>query len=166
MKRILKLGQKGVTLVEMLIVMGLLSIFLLIITTIFTSTLDVQNQTDAYSAVLSDGRFIMARINYDIAISTTITTPTTLGVTSSSLVLTTATNSYTYALNGGNLQLTDNTGSANLNSSGTVVSNLSFTKLGNTGGKNTTRYTFTLTSTSKHSGTTDSQTFTSTAGRR
>lgn len=166
MMKLRQIGQKGVTLVEMLIVMGLLSIFLLVMTTIFTSTLDVQNQSNTYSSVLSDGRFIMARINYDIAISTTITTPTTLGVTSTSLVLTTATNSFTYALSGGNLQLTDNTGTANLNSSGTVVSNLSFTKLGNTGGKNTTRYTFTLTSTSKHDGTTDSQTFTSTAGRR
>lgn len=160
------IGQKGVTLVEMLIVMGLLAVFLLIMTTIFTSTLDIQNQSAGYSAVVSDGRFIMARINYDIAQSASITSPTTLGVTSASLVMTTSTNSYTYALNGGNLQLTDNTGSANLNSSGTTVSNLSFTKLGNAGGKNTTRYTFTLTSTAKHSGTTDSQTFTSVAGRR
>lgn len=166
MMKLRQIGQRGTTLVEMLIVMGLLAIFLLVMTTIFTSTLDVQNQSNTYSSVLSDGRFIMARINYDIATSTSITTPSTLGVTSSSLVLTTATNSYTYALSGGNLQLTDNTGSANLNSSGTVVSNLSFTKLGNAGGKNTTRYTFTLTSTSKHSGATDSQTFTSTAGRR
>lgn len=165
MRRIRQLGQKGVTLVEMLIVMGLLTIFLLIITTIFTSTLDVQNQTDAYSAVLSEGRVIMARINFDVARSTAITTPTTLGVTSASLVLTTATNSYTYGLSGGNLQLTDTTGSANLNS-GTVVSNLSFTKLGNTSGKNTIRYTFTLTSTTKHTGQPDSQTFTSTVGRR
>ena len=166
MMRILKLGQKGVTLVEMLIVMGLLAIFLLIMTTIFTSTLDVQNQTDAYSSVLSDGRFIMARINYDIAISTGISSPTGLGVTSTTLALVTATNSYTYALSGGNLQLTDSSGTANLNSGGTVVSGLSFTKLGNTGGKNTTRYTFTLTSTAKHAGTTDTQTFTTTAGRR
>jgi hypothetical protein len=166
MMRLRKLGQRGVTFVELLLVMGLLSIFLVVLTSIFTATLDVQNQTDAYSAVVSDGRFIMARINYDIAISTGISSPTSLGVTSTTLALVTATNSYTYALSSGNLLLTDNTGSANLNSSGTVVSNLSFTKLGNTGGKNTTRYTFTLTSTAKHDGRTDSQTFTSTAGRR
>lgn len=165
MKRLIQIGQRGVTLVEVLIVMGLLAIFLIILTSIFTATLDVQNQSKAYSAVQSDGRFIMARINYDITQSTSITTPTTLGVTSTSLVLTTATNSFTYALVGGNLQLTDNTGSANLNS-GTVVTNLSFTKLGNPGGKNTTRYSFTLTSTSKHSGTADTQTFTNTVGRR
>ena len=161
-----KIGQKGVTLVEMLVVMGLLAIFLLIMTTIFTSTLDVQNQSDAYSATTSDGRFIMARLNYDIARASAVTTPASLGASGSSLVLTVSGNTYTYALNGNNLQLTDNVGSANLNGSGTTISNLNFQPLGNPAGKDTIRYTFTLTSTTKHSGTPDSQTFTSTAERR
>ncbi|MGH7241214.1 MAG: PulJ/GspJ family protein [Candidatus Saccharimonadales bacterium] len=166
MMRLRNIGQKGVTLVEMLIVMGLLAVFLLIMTTIFTSTLDVQNQSNAYSATVSDGRFIMARLNYDIARASAVTTPASLGASGSSLVLTIGGNSYTYALSSSNLQLTDNLGAANLNGSGTAVSSLSFQRIGNTGGKDTIRYSFTLTSTTKHSGTADTQTFTSTAELR
>jgi prepilin-type N-terminal cleavage/methylation domain-containing protein len=161
-----KIGQRGVTFVELLLVMGLLSIFLVILTTIFTSTLDVQNQTDSYSAVLSDGRFIMSRLNYDIARASAVTTPAAPGGSGSSLVMTVNASTHTYALSGNNFQLTDGTGPANLNGDGTTVSNLTFQRIGNSGGKDTIRYTFKLTSTTLHDATTDSQTFTSTAELR
>jgi Tfp pilus assembly protein FimT len=160
------IGQRGVTFVELLLVMGLLSIFLVVLTTIFTSTLDVQNQTNSYSAVVSDGRFIMARLNYDIARATAVTTPAALGGSGSSLVMTINATTFTYAMSGSNLQLTDSTGSATLNGGGTTVSNLTFQRIGNSGGKDTIRYTFKLTSTTLHDATTDNQTFTSTAELR
>jgi prepilin-type N-terminal cleavage/methylation domain-containing protein len=160
------IGQRGVTFVELLLVMGLLSIFLVILTTIFTSTLDVQNQTNSYSAVVSDGRFIMARLNYDIARASAVTTPASLGGSGSSLVMTINATTFTYAMSGNNLQLTDGTGSATLNGDGTTVSNLTFQRIGNSGGKDTIRYSFKLTSTTLHDATTDNQTFTSAAELR
>lgn len=160
-----KLGQAGVTFVELLIVMALLGIFLVVLTTIFTTTLDVQSESESYSATVSDGRFIMARLNYDIARATAVTTPASLGSSAASLVMTVGGSTYTYALSGNNLQLTDSVGTANLNSA-TQVSSLTFQRLGNSGGKDTIRYSFTLTSTAQQDSGSSVQTFTSTAELR
>jgi len=164
--RKLSTNQFGVTLVEMLITMGLLAFFLVITASMFTATIDTQNQSTGYNAVLSDGRFIMTRLNYDIARATAISTPTSLGGSASSLVMTVGGNTYTYALSGNNLQLTDNIGTANLNGNGTTISSLTFQRLGNTSGKDTVRYTFTVTSTARHNSGTDVQIFTSTQEER
>ena len=166
MRSMRELGQQGVTFVEILLVMGLLGIFLVVLTSIFTATLDVQTQSEAYSATVSDGRFIMTRLNYDISRATAISTPASLGTSGASLVMTVGGSVYTYALSGSDLQLTDVIGTANLNGSGTTVSNLSFQRLGNVGGKDTIRYSFKLTSTAKDKSGNDSLTFTSTAERR
>lgn len=159
-------SSPGFTLVEAMIVMALLAAFLTVLTSLFVKAVDVQNKTDAYSAVVSDGRFIMARLDYDIARASAITTPASLGASSATLVMTINSTTYTYALNGKNLQLTDASGSALLNSSGSTISALSFQRLGNTGGKDSIRYTFTLTSTTKHLSGTDTRTYTSTTERR
>lgn len=159
-------GEQGVTLVEMLIVMGLLAILLVVIATVFTSAADVQSRTSNYSAIAAEGRFVMARINQDIARSTSTTTPATLGATSTSLIMVINGSTYTYALNTNKLQLTDGTGTDFVTGDDVTVSGLSFMRLGNTGGKESIRYSFTLTTTSQdHSGP-DTQTFTSTVERR
>ena len=108
----------------------------------------------------------MARLNYDIARATAVTTPAALGGSGATLVLTIGGSPYTYTLSSGALQLTDPTGSANLDGGGTTVSNLSFQRLGNAGGKDTIRYSFKLTSTSVDKSGADTQTFTSTAELR
>jgi prepilin-type N-terminal cleavage/methylation domain-containing protein len=154
-------NQDGVTLVEMLVVMGLLAAMLVLIATIFTSAADVQQQSNSYSSTLVSGRFILARLNYDIARATAVTTPASLGTTGTSLVMTVGGSTYSYTLSGTNLQLTDATGAANLNSADVTVSALSFQELGNTAGFPTILYSFTLTSTAKTHGVAVSQTFTS-----
>jgi prepilin-type N-terminal cleavage/methylation domain-containing protein len=158
--------SRGFTLVEALIVMALLAGFLLILTTLLTSAIDIQGSSEGYSAVMTDGRFLMARLSYDIARASAVTTPGSLGASDSSLTLTISGTSYTYALSGDSLQLTDGSGSDNLNSNGTTVSNLSFQALGTSGGKETIRYSFTLTSTVTHTSGSDTQTYTSTEGLR
>jgi prepilin-type N-terminal cleavage/methylation domain-containing protein len=164
--RLRKLNQRGVTFIELLIVMGLLSILLVIMLTIFTSSIDDQAQSEGYAATISDGRFLLARLNYDIARATAVTNPATLGSTSSSLGLTINGATYTYALVDGNLQLTDGSGTANLNSSGTSVSAVSFQEIGNPDGKPTIVYNFTVTSTATHASGPDVESFTSAAGLR
>lgn len=156
--------SRGFTLVEALVVMALLTGFLMILTTLLTSAIDIQTSSESYSAVMTDGRFIMARLNYDIARASAVTTPGTLGGSSATLVLIINGNTYTYDTSGGNLQLADPSSTDQLNSSGTAVSGLNFEALGNSGGKTTVRYTFTLTSTTHHNGGSDTQTYTSTAG--
>jgi len=164
MKQIIR--QHGFTLVEAMVVMALLATFLTVLTSLFVRAVDVQTKSEAYSATVSDGRFIMARLDYDIARATAIAKPASLGGSSAALVMTVNGSTYTYALSGNNLQLTDNVGSGNVNSSGTRVSSLSFQRLGNTGGKDSIRYSFTLTSTARHLSGNDIRTFTSTTERR
>lgn len=159
-------SQRGVTFVELLLVMGMLSIFLTVLATIFTATIDTQTQTQGYSATLSDGRYILSRLNYDIARANAIGTPSALGASSSSLVMTVGGSTYTYALNAGKLQLTDAAGTADLNDYNASVSGLSFQKLGNVGGKETIRYSFTITAKAQQGSGAQSQTFTSTMERR
>lgn len=158
--------QTGFTLIEILVVMGILSTFLLILTTIMVESLDVQAQSESYSAVTQEGRYVMARLNYDIKRSSAITTPASLGGSGASLVMTVNSTTFTYAVSGNMLQLTDGSGTANLTDGDTVISGLNFQRIGNTGGKDTIRYTFTLTSNVTKVSGPEVQSFTATAERR
>ncbi len=158
--------QAGATLVELLLVMGLLSSLLVVVATVFTSSVDQQQLSRNYSSVTSNGRFIMARLNYDIGRASAVTTPASLGSSSASLVMTISSTTYTYSLSGNDLQLNDSTSTANLNDNTVKVSSLSFQRLGNVSGKPTITYTFTVTGLSFTHGVNSAQTFTSTVELR
>lgn len=160
MKNNLIKNQIGVTLVETLIVMGLLSIMLVILSTIFTSAADVQKQSASYSATNVNGRFIMARLNYDIAQASSIITPNAPGASSSNLDLIINGSSESIGLNGSDLEISDTIGSANLNNSDSNISDLSFQEIG-TSSSQTVIYSFKVTSKIVSFGKNDSQTFTS-----
>ena len=164
-KIIKKLNRSGITLIETLITMGFLSGLLLILITIFTSAVDVQQESKSYSAMDSNGRFITARLNYDIANATSITAPT-FGNSSSSLTLDEKGTTYSYNLSGSNLQLSEGSNTANLNSDDVTATYANFWVLGNPGGKPTVLYSFTLYSTAQVHGATDAVSFSSTAGLR
>ncbi len=157
-------NQQGVTLVEVLVTMGLLSVFLLILTSIFTASADIQSQTGSYAAVTTDGRFLLARLAYDIRRAETITTPASLGDSAASLVLAIGGHSYTYSVVGGRLRLDIDGDATYLTSKQTSISGLTFQKLGTDGGAASIRYSFTLASDSAHY--TESQTYTSTTEQR
>ena len=156
--------KQGFTLIEILIVMGLLSIFLVVLATLFTASVDVQNRSRNYSSVATDGRYLMARLDYDITRASAVTTPAALGASSNTLTLTINGTAYMYTVNGGRLQLTDGSGTDYLTTNGNIISGASFTKLGNAGGLETIRYTFTLTGTAVSG--THTQTYSSTVERR
>lgn len=158
--------NRGFTLVELIIYMGLLVIFLLVLSNIFASILDVRTESESISAVEQDGRFIMARLSYDINRATSVSTPASLGGSGSSLTLVIGAVNYTYALSGGNLVLTNDLGTNNLNSSESTISSLSFQKLGNSGGKETVKIQFTVNSVAQRDKGAETQTFYITGGRR
>jgi prepilin-type N-terminal cleavage/methylation domain-containing protein len=162
----LRADQKGFTLVELLIVMGLFGILLTVVTDMFVSTLDVQIESSAHSTVSQDGRFILARISYDVERASSITTPASLGASGPALAMVVGGVAYSYALSGNNLQLTTNLGANNLNSSETTISSLSFQRLGNVAGKDTIRLSFLVTSKAQPNQGPRTETFTTTVGRR
>lgn len=158
--------QRGVTLIEVLITMALLSVFLVMFATLFTASIDVQFRSQTYSSVSSDGRFLLARLNYDITRASAVTTPAALGGSSNSLVLTISGGTYTYNVNSGRLQLASPAGTDYLTGNGDTISSVSFVKLGNSGGLESIQYTFTLTGKGSNAGNTNTQTFSSTTERR
>lgn len=136
----------GFTMVELLIYMGLLAILLVVVTEIFLAILDLQSKSTAVSSVAQDGKYLLARLTYDVRRATSMTTPSSIGqaTTTTQLVINGATNTYNGST--GDLVITNSNGSDNLTSVGSKISNLSFQRLGNVGGKNSLLIRFTLTS--------------------
>ncbi|QQG40541.1 MAG: type II secretion system protein [Candidatus Levyibacteriota bacterium] len=157
--------QKGFTLVEMLIYMGLLSILLVVMVDLFAASLDVQLESTATSSVDRDGKFLYARFLYDIPRAQNIVSPT-LGASSNTLQISIDGINNTYAINEGSLKLTNNNGINMLNSFDTTVSNLLFQHLGNTGGKPVIRVSYTLNSKTSRTAGTESKNFQTSIGLR
>lgn len=156
----------GFTLVELLIVMGLMSGLMIILTDVAVSSLDVQNESSATASVTQDGRYMLARLSYDIQRASSVTTPASLGASSPSLVLVVSGVTHTYTLNGTDLQLTNSLGTNNLNSSESTISGFTVQRLGNVGGKDTIKLSFTVTSKGRDDQGQRTQAFTTTVGRR
>lgn len=158
-------SQKGFTLIEQLIYMGLLSIFLITLTEMFVSILNVRKESEAVSAVEQDGRFILARLAYDLNRADSITTPAAAGATGNTLVIVIGGVSYTYSLNGTNIQIASTVATEKINSTGTTVSNLTFQRIGN-GNKDTIKTQFTINGVTQRNNGIETRTFTTTVGRR
>lgn len=138
--------QRGFTIVELIIYMGILSLLLLVLTQLFGAALDVQRESESSSSVVQDGKFILSRLFYDISNAQSITVPAAIGSTSATLQFTKNGISYTYAVNNENLQITDNIATDALNSFDTKITAFSFKRIGNSGGKHTIQVQFTLVS--------------------
>lgn len=148
----MKIKQQGFTLVEFLLYIGLLSIFLVILSDIFISLIELKLGTESISSVEQDSRFITGRLISDVNRASAITTPATLGAASSTLVLVIDGVANTYQVNGNNLELTNTSGTFKLNGSETVISNPLFQRIGNVGGKPTVKINFSVTSRTERSG--------------
>ncbi len=164
-----ELKAKGFTLVELLVYMGLLSILLVALTTIFTTVIDTQLNAQTTSYVSQDGRYIYSRFIYDINNASSVLSPAALGSTSASLVLTKDGSQVTYALSGNDLVMTNNTGSYTMNSFGTKISKLSFKRVGNAGitnPKDTFQISFTVSGNRQADSSPEVKDFQTTAGLR
>lgn len=136
--------RSGFTIVEFMIYMAILSGFLVVLTNIFVSIVELKADTESVSAIEQDGRFIMARMMHDLHRASGVTIPAASGAASSSLTIVIGGVNYTYQLTGADLTLTNDTGTNRLNSSESKVSGLSFLRVGNAGGKPTVQIQFSV----------------------
>jgi Tfp pilus assembly protein PilW len=136
--------ERGATLVELLITMGLLAGFLVVLMSVFTASIDVQSQNGSYSAVASDGRFVLSRLAYDIRRASAVSAPIAAGDTGNTLALTIGGVPYTYSVVSGRLQVSINGVDDYLTTDQAVVSGLQFRRLGSSGPPSV-QYQFTLT---------------------
>lgn len=158
--------QKGFTLIELIIYMGLLTVLVLVFTDIFTSVVDNQLSSSNTSEVSIDGRYIYSRFMYDIARAQSLTQPASYGSPSSTLTLLINGENHTYALANGTIAIENPNGTFALNGDGTTVSDLTFTRIGSTSAKSTVKLNFTITGRVTTRGIFDQKVFQTTAGLR
>ena len=159
-------SNKGFTLVELLIYMGLLTVMVLIFTEIFISITDTLLGSQNTSNVADDGRYIYSRFIYDVNRADSIASPSAFGSSSASMTLVINGVSNTYSATDGSLMVTNPSGSYKLNGHGSTVTDLLFTKVGTASAKDTVRMNFTINGLINSRGIVDSQVFQTTAGLR
>lgn len=159
-------NTSGFTLVELIIYMGLLAMLVLIFTEIFTSVVDNQLSSNNTSNVSGDGRYIYSRFVYDVARAQSITDPLAFASPSSTMTLLINGENFTYHLTNGNLSIEAPSGTYQLNSQGTTISNLEFTKVGSASARSTVQLNFTVTGDVDTRGIFDQKDFQTTAGLR
>lgn len=158
-------SPKGFSLVELLVYMGLLSVLVGVLSMVFASIVDVQLRSESASSVDQNGRYILSKLLYDVRSATSVSTPASPGNTSSTLQMLVNNITYTYSLNGTNLQLVNNYGTNVLNGYDTQVSAVSFKRLGAGDSNDTIQVSFTLTSITQPHGRAESRTFQTTLSR-
>lgn len=120
------LKQKGFTLVELLVYFGLFSILLIVINSLFITSLEQQTQDLARSALQQESEYILSKLKYDIYNADYVTLPADVGDQSQSLVLVKNGVTSTYALAGERLTKSSGGETWSLTSSRVEVSNLQF----------------------------------------
>lgn len=168
--------QRGVTLIELLLYMGIFSILLMVFVQLFGTIVNVNLESQATSAVSQDGRYIVNQITDTIRQANTFTQPAGFGSANAGSTLqftTTSGTTYTYMLSADpvgqkKLLLSDGVTTEQLNSAGTTVSNLSFTRLTTSGtsGESSVTISFTLTSTTREQKGYQQENFQTTVGKR
>lgn len=147
--------------VELILYIGLLSIMLVLLTSLFSTSIDLQLESRSTSTLDQDTRFIMTRLGYDVNRATNISTPT-LGTTDTSITLVIGGENFVYSVQNGNLILTTPGGTQQLNGYDTTVASVSFQRLGNASGKNSVQMILTLNSRTQLTKGTESKTITTT----
>ena len=139
--------NSGTTIVELILYMGLLSIFIVMVVNLFGQVLSVQTSSTAHSNVQTNGNFILTKLSKDINLADDFVTPLNIGQTANSIVLKNGLNNTSYTVVDGRLVLTDSSGTYNLNDVNTIISDFLVKRLGNSGGKNGLQISYKITST-------------------
>ncbi len=159
-------SQTGFSLVEMLIYLGLVTIFMVVVTNTFVTILEVQSESLGRSAVVENGQFVVARLGYDIARATNVTTPAAPGDQATTLVIITPSATVSYTLDGGVLRWSDGSQTLDLHGPELSVDAFEVTRLGEIGGTPTLRVVVTLTTLDTSASGNRTETFTTTFGLR
>ena len=99
----LNMKNKGFTLLEVILYVAVVSIVALAVTSIASSVNSGQGRTMAESAVNSTLRFVTNRVDQDIRSASSVTTPSSAGSSSATLVLVVGTDTVTYSISNNQL---------------------------------------------------------------
>lgn len=123
--------QKGFTIIELLLYMGLLSIILLVFIELFVSLTRVRMENESTSNIQQDSSYLINKLIYDIHQAKTISLPLNPPDESNVLNMIVNGTTYSYATDSAkNLIMSDGTTDYQLNGYDTQVSSILFTRLG------------------------------------
>lgn len=126
--------RSGFTLIELLLYMGLFSILLSALVSLFAALVEVQLESETYTPLEQNARYITHRLAYDIQRADTIIMPAALGDTSTILSLTIDGQSYQYAIDQQDLIITRGADTFGLTSYDAQMVSITFTRYGNASG--------------------------------
>lgn len=158
--------RKGVTLIELVIYMGILSIILVVFIDMFALLFDKQLETESNSSVQQDSNYILSRLPYEFGRAQSIEIPATAGATTSSLRLVIDAGIYDYRLFDNNLVMDHDGVTQQVNGYDTTVSNLTFQRLGENNQNDVVQIKFTLSSKAKKQSGSEVNQFSTTLGIR
>lgn len=141
------LTNKGVTLVELLIYLGLSMIILVVLSELFVAILNESVKTQNYSAVQTDGRYVLGRLKMELNKASSVTTPGGLGEVSTELSILVDGFTHHYFVTEEKLYLNISPDPANylVSNLDSRITNVFFTRTGNVGGKSVILIEFTST---------------------
>lgn len=123
---------RGVSLMELLIYIALLSVILLVISSAFISISKTGGSVDARTEVNSNTRFVSNKIIQDVKSASAVSVPTVVGGTAATLQLTVSGDTILYDISGGQLRRKVNAGAPEpITSNLVTVSAPTFTRLEN-----------------------------------
>lgn len=126
--------QAGITLIELLIYMGLFSGFMVLLSGLFVSILDVQRESVETARIEEDSQYLFSKLEYDISRAEGVITPAANGASSQTLTLTTPEGyQISYSLENNQLKIASGSSVQNLTHPEVMVTNLNFYRLGSDG---------------------------------
>lgn len=161
--------HKGVTIIELIIYIGLLSIFMLVLLDVFITVLNARLDTESTSSLDQDSRYILTRIINDVGNSEYVYLPSSSGESGNSLMISKNGIEEVFSVDlSGNLILKDGITSEKLNGEDTEITDINFKRLGNIeeGSKPLIKVSYTIRSRVIRTNGQESQTITTTVGLR
>ncbi len=127
--------QSGVTLVELIIYMGIFMGFMTLLSGLFVSILNVQQESMETARMEQDVQYLFARLQYDVSRASELVLPANNGDTGNTLTLITPDGTVSYSLSSEQLMIAVNGGAAlSLLSSGNSITQFELQRLGNLDG--------------------------------
>jgi type II secretory pathway component PulJ len=148
-KKLNTTGNKGVTLIEMVIYMGILSIILIVFVDMFAVLVNKQMETESISSVQQDSNYILSRLSYDFSQAETVEIPAQAGSSSAMLRLMIASQLYDYSIVNNSLIVTSSGISTQLNGYDTTIDPITFTRIGEGNSNDVVRITIPIISRAK-----------------
>lgn len=137
--------RTGSTVVELILYMGLLSVFLLMLFELYGQVLSNQTRSASVSLVQQNANFVLNKLTHDIRQADSIISPAGIGASSSVIVLRNGGLNQSYQVINHRLVFGPDIATASaLNDADTRISNFRAIRVGNPDGKNTLILDFTV----------------------